>query len=141
MTAPAAAAPATPSGQLQLPMEAPAEPPNWARRTQDVTVDHASRQRARRAVLLRERFYGEHLPDIAVRERFVVVAVPVPPGWRVAFGNPPVRAFGCVGTLLTGQVTDGSVLVEFPLAALRAALDRHAAAQPAGPHTARYRAA
>ena len=95
-------------------------------------LDHAAYLRARWQIALRERFYREHQPDVADAQRSVLVAVPVPRGWRIGFGQRAIHAFGCTGSLLTGQVMEGSVLAEFPLALLRVAVERYLTAVPAG---------
>ena len=137
MTSPVAVLSALPSDeararQLALPMAvpiaAPAEVPVCARRAQTLHVDHVVCLRARWAVTLRERFYDARVAEGAERKRYVVVAVPVPPGWGVEFGRPPILAYRCIGTLLTGHVAEGTVLGEFPLALLRESLERYLAA-------------
>src|SRR5438094_10639456 len=66
-----------------------------------LAVDRADYLHARWLVTLRERFYREHQPDLAAAQRRVFVVVPVPPGWRLCFGQRAIRAFGCTGSLLT----------------------------------------
>ena len=52
----------------------------------------------------------------------VVITVPVSVGWRRAPDQTAIAAYGCTGSLLTGNVTDGTVLATFLLDELRQAI-------------------
>ena len=49
----------------------------------------------------------------------VLIAVPVPDGWRCTPGQTTIAAYGCVAALLSGEVAGGTVLASFPLLPLR----------------------
>ena len=109
----------------------PPSGPVWPAAELDESWDEGlSRWRYRRlltAVAARNAYYPRHLPDYPAAQWEVLVDVPVPVGWTSVPGRTSLAAYGCVGTLLSGDIErrpngEGTVLAYFPLVALRVAV-------------------